>query len=42
MDVDPTWGWFKVEQLFLAKGKYVVDIYSEDDIFMNSGYIEIK
>ena len=42
VDVDPTWGWFKVEQLFLAKGKYVVDIYSEDDIFMNSGYIEIK
>ena len=42
VDVDPTWGWFKVEQLFLTKGKYVVDIYSEDDIFMNSGYIEIK
>lgn len=42
VDVDPTWGWFKVQQLFTTKGKYAVDLYTEDDIYMNTGYIEIK
>lgn len=42
VDVDPTWGWFKVKQTFLKKGLYAIDMYSEDDVFMNSAYIEIK
>jgi hypothetical protein len=37
-----TWNWMKVPLSFNKPGKYVVDMYNEDDVFINSGYLEIK
>ena len=39
---DITWNWISVPLKFYKKGKYVVDIYSQDDVFINSGYFEVK
>ena len=39
---DKTWNWISVPIKFYKKGKYVVDVYSQDDIFINSGYFEVK
>lgn len=39
---DPTWNWISVPIKFYKKGKYVVDAYSQDDVFINSGYFEVK
>jgi hypothetical protein len=36
-----TWNWIKVPLSFTKPGKYVVDMYNEDDVFINSGYVEI-
>ena len=37
-----TWNWIKVPVSFNKPGKYVVDIYNEDNVFINSAYLEIK
>lgn len=39
---DPIWNWVSAPVKFYKKGKYVVDIYNQDDIFVNSGYFEVK
>ena len=36
------WDWVKVPVNVTKVGKYVVDIYNENDTFINSGYFEIK
>lgn len=36
------WDWVKVPVNVTKVGKYVVDIYNENDTFVNSGYFEIK
>lgn len=35
------WNWVKLPIKFTAPGKYVVDLYSDTDVYINSGYIEI-
>lgn len=36
------WDWIKIPISTLTKaGKYVVDVYTEDDVYVNSGYFEI-
>ena len=39
---DVTWNWISVPLKFYKKGKYVVDVYSQDDVFINSAYFEVK
>ncbi len=39
---DPTWNWISTPIKFYKKGKYVVDFYTQDEIFINSGYFEVK
>ncbi len=39
---DLSWDWVKVPISVSKAGKYVVDIYNENDTFINSGYFEIK
>lgn len=39
---DPTWNWVSVPIKFYKKGKYVVDMYTQDDVFINSAYFEVK
>jgi hypothetical protein len=36
------WNWIKVPISVTKVGKYVVDIYNQNDTFVNSGYFEIK
>lgn len=36
-----TWNWVKVPLSFTKPGKYVVDMYNENDIYLNSGYVDI-
>lgn len=36
-----TWNWVKMPVNFTKAGKYVVDLYTQDDVFINSGYVEI-
>jgi hypothetical protein len=35
------WNWVKLPVKFTKTGKYVVDLYTQDDVYVNSGYIEI-
>lgn len=39
---DITWNWISTPIKFYKKGKYVVDFYTQDDVFINSGYFEVK
>jgi hypothetical protein len=39
---DLEWTWISFPITVSKKGKYVVDVYSQDDIYVNSGYFEIK
>ena len=39
---DITWNWISVPIKFYKKGKYVVDFYTQDDVFINSGYFTVK
>lgn len=39
---DPTWNWISVPIKFYKKGKYVVDFYTQDDVFINSYYFSVK
>jgi len=39
---DLTWNWINVPVKFYKKGKYVVDMYSQDDVFINTAYFEVK
>lgn len=36
-----TWNWVKMPVNLTKAGKYVIDLYTQDDVFINSGYIEI-
>ncbi|MBK9328672.1 MAG: hypothetical protein IPM95_04990 [Sphingobacteriales bacterium] len=36
-----TWNWVKMPVNFTKTGKYVIDLYTQDDVFINSGYVEI-
>nr|HPH88807.1 hypothetical protein [Chitinophagales bacterium] len=36
------WNWIKVPISVTKVGKYVVDIYNQNDTFINSAYFEIK
>ena len=36
------WNWIKIPIKVTKRGKYVVDMYTENDVFINSGYFEIK
>lgn len=40
--VDDTWLWTHVPIYFSKKGKYIVEIYNDDDVFINSTSLEIK
>jgi hypothetical protein len=40
--VDENWSWTFVPVYFYKKGKYTVELYNDDDIFINSTPIEIK
>ena len=35
------WNWIKVPITVKKVGKYVVDVYNENDVFINSAYFEI-
>lgn len=37
-----TWNWVKVPINLTKRGKYVVDMYTQDDVYINSGYVEVK
>jgi hypothetical protein len=39
---DKTWNWINVPITVYKKGKYVVDLYNQNDVFVNSGYFEVK
>ena len=36
-----TWNWLKFKISVKKVGKYVVDIYNDKDVFINSGYFEV-
>lgn len=39
---DVTWDWISVPITFYKKGKYVVDFYTQDDVYINSAYFTVK
>jgi hypothetical protein len=39
---DKVWTWVSVPIKVSKKGKYVVDFYTQNDVYINSGYFEIK
>lgn len=40
--VNENWHWTFISVYFSNKGKYIVELYNDDDVFINSGSLEIK
>jgi len=39
---DKSWVWINVPITVYKKGKYVVDLYNQNDVYINTGYFEIE
>jgi hypothetical protein len=39
---DKAWNWINVPVTVYKKGKYVVDFYNQNDVYINTGYFEIE
>ena len=42
IDVEEDWDWVKFKQSFTKPGEYYVDIYNEDDVFINTATVTIS
>lgn len=38
---DPNWSWVKISYVFLKPGKYYIDMYNEEDTYVNTAYLTI-
>lgn len=41
VDVQEDWDWVSVKQVFTKPGEYIIDIYTANDIYVNTGYLTI-